>query len=41
MSQHESGNEEEQLWERNSVPSGIGDVEVAVEVELEDMCSGT
>ena len=33
VSQHESENEEEQLWERHSLASGISDVEVAVEVE--------
>ena len=32
LSQHE----EEQLWERNSWASGISDVEVALEVEVED-----
>ena len=36
VSQHESENEEEQLWERQSVASGISDVEAAVEVEVED-----
>ena len=36
VSLHESEKEEEQLWERNSVTSGISDVEVAVEVEVED-----
>ena len=36
MSQHESENEGEQLWERNSVASVMSDVEVAVEVEFED-----
>ena len=40
VSLHESEKEEEQLWERNSVASGISDVEVevedsAVEVEIE------
>ena len=35
VSQHESINEEEQLWERQSVASGISDVEAAV-VEVED-----
>ena len=36
VSQHESENEEEQLWERNSLASGISDVEVVAEVEVED-----
>ena len=36
VSQHESENEEKQLWERHSLASGISDVEAAVEVEVED-----
>ena len=36
VSQHESENEEEQLWERQSLASGVSDVEAAVEVEVED-----
>ena len=34
VSQHESENEEEQLWERHSLASGNSDVEPAVEVEV-------
>ena len=36
VSQHESEYEEEQLWERQSLASGMSDVEAAVEVEVED-----